>query len=665
MRRIGVFVCRCGLNIAGTVDVESVAERMTRVPGVVHSEAYTYMCSDPGQNLIRKAIEKKALDGVVVGACSPAMHEPTFRKAAESAGLNPYMVQMANIREHCSWVHDQGDVATAKAEQLVRAAVEKVRRDHPHHPGEIPVEKKALVIGGGIAGMQAALDIAEAGHPVILVEKGASIGGRMAQLSETFPTLDCASCILTPRMAEVARHPLIELRTHSEVTAVSGFVGNFTVEITRKPTYVDWEKCIGCMDCQERCPSSVPSVFERWMGERKAIGADFPQAVPNRPTIIREHCLHFQKDRCGLCERICPVGAIDFEQEETITEEQVGAIVVATGYDILRTQSFPEYGYGRYPDVIDSMAFERLNSSSGPTGGVIRRPSDGEIPREVVFIQCVGSRDPDRARAYCSKICCMYTAKHAMLYHHKVPDGQAYIFYMDIRAGGKGYEEFVQRTVEEERALYLRGRVSRVYEEDGKLVVRGVDTLSGDNVEITADLVVLATAVVPQEDSAGLAQILKVPADGDGFFSEAHPKLRPVETVSQGIYLAGAVAGPRDIPDSVASASATAAKVVALFSSDSLQTDPLIAEVDQDRCSGCLWCVSVCPFDAIEEELIEDRSAGRETVRRVVRVNTGLCQGCGACAVACRDGAMNVKGFTNQQILAEVEALCLNSGSPE
>ena len=665
MRRIGVFVCSCGLNIAGRVDVKKVTEMASGIPGVVHSENYKYMCSEPGQKLIADAIRDKRLDGVVVAACSPAMHEPTFRGAAKLAGLNPYLVQMANIREHCSWVHRDEGQATAKAEAIVRAAVEKVRRDEPLEPHRIPLTKKALVIGGGIAGMQAALDIADAGHPVILVEKDSTIGGRMAQLSETFPTLDCASCILTPKMAEVARHPRIQLVMNSQVTRIDGYVGNFTAQITQKPTYVDWDKCIGCMDCQQRCPSRLPSDFERGMGQRKAIGVDFPQAVPNRPVIKAEHCLYLQKGRCGVCQKICPVDAVDFEQQEEIWEEEVGAIIAAVGFDVLRTDSFSEYGYGQYADVIDSLAYERLNSSSGPTEGVIRRPSDGEIPKEVVFIQCVGSRDPDKGKAYCSKICCMYTAKHATLYRHKVPDGQAYIFYMDVRAGGKGYEEFVQRAVEQDGALYLRGRVSRVYEEDGKLVVKGVDTLSGENVEIAADLVVLASAVVPREGSGPLAQVLKVSADQDGFYTEAHPKLRPVETVTAGVYLAGAVAGPRDIPEAVANASGAAAKVIGLFSAEELETEPLIAAVDEGKCSGCLWCVPVCPFEAIEEKLITERVGPKEITRPVATVNAGLCQGCGACTVACRDGAMNLKGFTNEQILAEVEALCLMTGSPE
>jgi len=659
LRRIGVFVCWCGLNIAGTVDVKRVAEAAAGIPGVVHSEDYKYMCSDPGQNLIKKAIGEKKLDGVVVAACSPSMHEATFRQAAEAAGLNPYQVQIANIREQCSWVHEDKEEATAKAIEIVRAMVEKVRRDVPLEALKIPVTKKALVIGGGIAGMQAALDIAEAGYPVVLVEREPNIGGRMAQLSETFPTLDCASCILTPKTAEVGRHPLIKLLAYSEVKEIAGYIGNFTVKIARKPAFVDWDKCIGCMLCQEKCPKKIPSDFERGMGVQKAIGVNFPQAVPYRPVIHKDHCIYFEKGRCRVCEKVCPVEAVNFQQEETIVEEQVGAIVVATGFDLMPRECFAEYGYGKYPDVIDGLAFERLNSSSGPTEGMILRPSDGKIPKEVVFIQCAGSRDPDKGKPYCSKICCMYTAKHAMLYRHKVPDGQAYIFYMDIRAGGKGYEEFVQRGIEQDGTLYLRGRVSKVYQEGDKVVVKGVDTLSGENVEIAADLVVLATAAIPRAGAKELAQVLKVGTDEHGFYNEAHPKLRPVETMTRGIYLAGSVQAPKDIPESVAQASGTASKVIALFSKEEMESEPLVSVVDEAKCSGCLWCVPVCPYQAILAKTREERVGPKTIQRQVASVNPGLCQGCGACTVACRDGAMNLKGFTNEQILAEVEALCL------
>jgi len=646
-----VFVCHCGLNIAATVDVEQVAVRAGSIPGVVHAETYKYFCSQPGQEKIAEAIRSSRLDGVVVAACSPSMHETTFREAAAVAGLNPYLVQIANIREQCSWVHSDREIATIKAASLVSAMVAKVRRDQPLEPIRLPVNPRALVIGGGIAGMQAAWDLAEAGHPVMVVEREPNLGGRMAQLSETFPTLDCASCILTPRTAEVARHPLIELLTWSEVREVSGYVGNFSVKILRRPAFVDWDRCIGCMLCQEKCPAQVPLAFEQGMGTGKAIGVSFPQAVPNRPVLRSEHCRRFSGGKCRVCARVCPVGAVDFEQKESWREEKVGAIVVATGFDVMPAGRFGEYGYGEYPDVIDSLAFERLNSSSGPTGGVIRRPSDGKIPREVVFIQCAGSRDPDRGKPYCSKICCMYTAKHAFLYRQKVPDGQAYVFYMDIRAGGKGYEEFVRRTVDQAGAMYLRGRVARVYPEDGHLLVKGVDTLSGTAVDVAADLVVLATAVLPREDSRDLARILKVSVDEHGFYSEAHPKLRPVETMTRGIFLAGAAQAPRDISETVAQASAAASKALALLTRGELAADPLVALVDEALCSGCLTCRHLCPYQAIE--------ARELAARKVASVNPGLCQGCGACAAICRSGAMGLRGFSDKQVLAEVGAICL------
>jgi len=659
LKRIGVFVCWCGLNIAGTVDVKRVAQEMAAYPGVVHAEDYKYMCSDPGQALIKEAIKKKRLDGVVVAACSPNMHEATFRACGEAAGLNPYQVEIANIREQNSWVHQDKEAATLKALDLVKAMVEKTKLDAPLHPSQIPVTRRALVIGGGISGMTAALEIANAGIPVVLVEKKPHIGGQMALLSETFPTLDCSSCILTPKMAEVGRHKGITLLTHSEVAEVSGYVGNFKVKVRRRPTYVDWTKCVGCMECQEKCPKRFPSDFERGLGLRKAIGVAFPQAVPYRPVIEASQCTYFKTGKCRVCEKVCPVNAVDFRQQERIEEVEVGAIVVASGFELADMAQMGEYGYGEYPDVIDGLGFERLNSSSGPTNGRIVRPSDGKTPKEVVFIQCVGSRDEEKGRPYCSKICCMYTAKHAKLYKHKVPDGKAYVFYMDIRAGGKGYEEFVQQAIEQEEVLYLRGRVSRIYPEDGKIMVNGTDTLSGRNVSIAADMVVLATAVVPRKDSKDLARLLKLGTDAYGFFNEAHPKLRPVESLTRGVFLAGCAQAPRDIPETVAQAGGAAAKVITMLSAEHLTSDPTVARVNQAICSGCLWCANVCPYEAITPVSVEERVGPNRRVRQVASVNVGLCQGCGACTVACRDGAMNLDGFTTEQILAEVESLCL------
>ncbi len=425
---------------------------------------------------------------------------------------------------------------------------------------------RAIIVGAGIAGMQAALDIANAGYDVVLVDRLPSIGGRMHQLSDTFPTLDCAQCILTPRTVEVGHHEHIHLHTYSEVEAVEGEVGDFRVRIRRHAAYVDWEKCTGCGLCQEKCPRKVISDFERGMGTRKAIYTLSPQAVPNKPVIDREHCIFFQRGKCRACERFCPVGAITFDQEDEVIEERVGAIILATGYDLYGLENMPEYGGGRVPDVIDALAFERLLSSSGPTTGQVRRPSDGKVPREVVLIQCAGSRDPEKHMPYCSKVCCMYTAKQAILYRHRVHDGQAYVFYIDIRAAGKRYDEFTQRAMEDEHVLYLRGKVSRVFRQDGKVMVWGADTLSGQQVQVAADLVVVAPALLPPPTTRHLAEMLGLPTDEHGWLLSRDPNMRPVETLRPGVFLAGACTGPMDIPETVAHASGAAAQVLKLFS---------------------------------------------------------------------------------------------------
>jgi heterodisulfide reductase subunit A len=657
MARIGVFVCHCGENISSTVDCAKVAEIASNYPGVVYSIDYKYMCSDPGQNLIKEAIQKHKLTGVVVAACSPRMHEPTFRKATAEAGLNPYLCEMANLREHCSWVHYREDTTTEKAAELVRVLVEKVKHNEELYPIKVPITKTALVIGGGIGGIQAALDIANSGHKVIMVEKNPSIGGKMAQLSETFPTLDCSQCILTPRMVEVAQHPNITLYTYAEIESVDGFIGNFKVTIRQKAKSVDHKACTGCGLCIEKCPiKKIPDEFNAGLGNRAAIYVPFPQAVPNKPVIDRNNCTYFLKGKCGLCKKVCPADAIHYEQEDELIKVDVGAIVAATGFDIKHSDFFPEYGYGKYPDVIDGLQFERLASASGPTLGVLKRPSDGKEPESIVFIACAGSRDPAKGIPYCSKICCMYTAKHAMLFKHKNHHGKATVFYMDIRAGGKMYDEFVRRAIEEDDVNYIRGRVSRIYEKNGKLIVCGVDTLLNSRpVEIEADMVVLATAAIANSDSEELAQKLHISYDPYHFFSEAHPKLRPVETNTAGIMLAGACQAPKDIPDTVSQASGTAAKVVALFSQDELTREPLIAYVNNNTCVGCFLCQSVCPYLAIEKEEIRRRDG--TLVKTVAKINPGLCQGCGTCVAFCRSKSIDIHGYTNRQIYAEVSAL--------
>lgn len=665
MARIGVFVCWCGENIARTVDVDKVTEAVAQFPGVRCAVNYKYMCSDPGQTMVRDRIVQDRLDGIVVASCSPHMHLKTFRAAAQSAGLNPYLVEMANIREHCSWVHHDKDKATEKAIGLIRLSVAKVMRNRPLDAIRVPLTKRAMVIGAGVAGIQAALDIANAGFEVVLVEREPSVGGKMAGLSETFPTLDCSQCILTPRMVEVGQHPNITLHTYSEIESVEGFVGNFKVNVLKKARYIDMAKCTGCGDCWTKCPSKKnPSEFDYGLSNRTAIYIPFPQAVPARPVIDKEACLKLTTGKCGVCQKRCQAGAINFEDEDRIVAEEVGSIIVATGYQLYSIgldqpeeylEGYGEYGYGKYPDVINSLQFERLVSASGPTGGELKRPSDGATPKKVVFISCVGSRDNAKGLSYCSKICCMYTAKHTMLYKHKVHEGEAHVFYMDIRAGGKNYDEFVRRAIEQDGALYHRGRVSKITQEDGKLIVRGADTLSGKPVTIEADLVVLAAAMRPAKGVLELAQKLKVGYDAFGFLSESHPKLRPVETNTAGVFVCGACQAPKDIPEAVAQASAAASKTLIMFGQKELTREPEVASVNEVTCAACGACIRTCPYRAIDREEIRDRRGN--FVKFTARVNPGLCMGCGTCVAVCPSKSVDLEGFSEQQIYEQVKNL--------
>jgi heterodisulfide reductase subunit A len=660
--RIGLFVCHCGENIARTVDVAAVVEFGGRIPPVAFAAHYPYLCSAPGQKLVVEAVREHDLTGVVVAACSPHLHEPTFRRAASQAGLNPFLCEMANIREQCSWVHRDRGEATAKACDIVALAVARLERARPLDPLEVPVAKRVLVVGGGVAGIRTALDVANAGHEVVLVEREPSIGGTMAKLSETFPTLDCSQCILTPLMVEVARHPSIELLTYAEIEEVSGFVGSFRARIVRKPRYVREGVCTSCAACALACPEAVPNEFDHGLATRKAIYIPFPQAVPSTYTLDANACLNTPLDAgggfrfltCSRCEEACLPKAIDFDSRPEVVEREVGAVVLATGFGLSASRQAEACGYGRLEDVMDGLEFERLLSATGPTGGEIRRPSDGKVPETVVFIQCVGSRDPRHGVPYCSRICCMVTAKHVLLYRHKVPEGRAYVFYMDVRAAGKGYEEFVQRVAEEEQALYIRGRVSDVVPENGSLLVHGSDTLSGQPVRIRADLVVLAMAAVPSS-GAGVAATLRVSADANGFFQEAHPKLRPVETLTAGVFIAGAAHGPKDIPDTVAQASAAASKCLELLNRPTLLRDPAVSRIDERLCVGCFACLAACGYGAIGSHELRDRE--ERVVRTVARVNPVVCEGCGVCTVVCRSGAADLLGTSEEQLFAQLGAL--------
>ena len=665
MQRIGVFVCHCGTNIAGTVDVGTVAQTLGKEPGVVVATDYQYMCSEAGQNLIKDAVKEHNLTNVVICSCSPRMHEATFRKAAASVGLNPYMVEVANIREQCSWIHKDKEEATRKAIVLGRTAIAKVRLNAPLTAGETPVTKRALVIGGGIAGIQSALDIADAGFEVDIVEKQPTIGGKMTQIDKTFPTLDCAACILTPKMVDCAQNEKIRIYSYSEVDEVSGFVGNFTVKIRRKARYVDETKCTGCGICTEKCPQrKVPNEFNLGMNNRSAVYIPFAQAVPKVAVIDADHCMMLKSGKCGVCSKVCGAGAIDYKQKDEIVENQYGAIVVATGYNPIRLDQYDEFAYAQSKDVVTSLEFERLTNAAGPTNGTLLRPSDGRHPKTIVFVQCVGSRESPPCskggKEYCSKICCMYTAKHAMLTREKYPDTDVYVFYIDVRTPGKNFDEFYRRAVEQYGVHYIRGRVGKVSPmPDGTLEVQGSDLIENRQLRISADLVVLAAAIEPDKSARPLATMLTASMDTNDFFTEAHPKLRPVESPTAGVFLSGACQGPKDIPETVAQAGAAASKVIGLLSKDKLSGNPCIAHPDELMCNGCSSCEKVCPYGAITYTDKEFRGPNRTTlIRRVASVNEAVCQGCGACTVACPSGAMDLRGFSNSQIMAEVDAIC-------
>ena len=663
--RVGVYICHCGINIAATVDVEAVTAFAQTLPNVVVARDYTYMCSDPGQELIKSDIEEYGLTHVVVAACSPRMHEPTFRGVVEQAGINPYCFEMANIREQCSWVHGERVRATEKAKQLVASAVAKASLLRPLEEREVGVIPAALVIGGGIAGIEAALDIANAGFKVYLVEKEPTIGGRMAQLNRTFPTLESCLELLVPRMREVVEHPSIELLTSSQVVDIGGYIGNFQVKVRRRPRYVDGDKCTACGECAEACVlnGEIGNDFELGLGKRAAIYMPFAKAVPSVYAVDSERCLFVRGGGCGespACVDACPEGAIDFEQQEEIIEFEVGSVVVAIGYDQFDARIKPELGYGQYPNVITGLEFERLSSASGPTGGVISlngreprpepfdyaqdRPVEG--PKEVVFIQCVGSRDQSVGNEYCSRVCCMYTAKQAHLVKERIPEAEVTVFYTDVRAFGKGFEEFYDR-VRGEGVRYRHGSPSEIYKRGDKVVVRVEDTLLGEPLEMEADLVVLATGVVPRRGAQGIAELLKLPRSPDGFFAEAHPKMRPVDTVNDGIYLAGCCQGPKDIPDTIAQAKAAASSAMIPLSRGKVKVESVTGVVELETCAGCGICESLCTYGAL----------ARDDRRGIMAVNEVLCKGCGACAAACPSGTMILSHFTHEQIMAQIEAM--------
>ena len=649
--RIGVYICHCGSNIADTVDVAAVTEFAQGLDSVVIARDYKFMCSQPGQELIKNDIKELGLNRVVVASCSPTMHEPTFRRACQEAGVNPYLFEMANIREHCSWVTEDKRLATEKAKALVSAAVRRVYYHQPLEMREVPINPNTLIVGGGIAGIQAALKIADSRHMVYLVERSPSIGGHMAQLDKTFPTLDCSACILTPKMTQVGSHPYIELLTYSEVEEVSGYIGNFKVKVRKKPKYVDEDKCTGCGLCQTKCPFKVDSEFEAGIGKRKAIYTPFPQAVPNVPVIDTEHCVYFLKGTCRACEKLCEAKAINFEQKEEIVELEVGSIILTTGFSVFDPTPIYQYGYKRLDNVITSLEFERMVNSSGPTGGNIVL-KDGSPPQSIAIIHCVGSRD-EKYHEYCSRVCCMYSMKFAHLIKEHT-EAKVYEFYIDIRSFGKGFEEFYNRVLNE-GTIFIRGRPAEITniaekpEEEGKLIVQFEDTLIGLQRRLPVDMVILSVALEAQPDAEAVARLFNISRSADGFFLEKHPKLDPVATTTDGVFVAGCAQGPKDIPDTVAQASAAAAEVLAMISRGKVEIEAATAVIDERICSGCQACKLVCPYNAISFDEREE----------VCRVNEALCKGCGSCVGGCPSDAISLNHFTNEQILAEMEGMLI------
>ncbi len=650
--RVGVYVCHCGSNIAGTVDVEEVARWAgENIKDVVVAKDYKFMCSSLGQAMIEEDIKKEKLTRVVVGACSPHLHEKTFRTACKNAGLNPYLFDMTNLREHVSWVCNDKEAGTAKAKALIAGSAERVKFQQPLEPSYVDVHPATLIVGGGITGLQAALELADAGHPVYLVERSPSVGGHMAQFDKTFPTLDCSACILTPKMSEAGQHENITLLTYSELEEVSGSVGKFKVKIRKKARYVVEKDCTGCGICTEKCPRKVVDEdFEAGLGYRKAIYSPFPQAVPRIPVIDVENCTYFQRGKCKVCSKVCPTNAIDYEQQDEIIEVEVGNIILATGWKLFDTKKVPQYGYGRLANVYTNMEFERLCNAAGPTGGKIVLRDGKTEPKSVAIIHCVGSRDVNH-NAHCSAVCCMAALKFGHLILEKT-DAEVYSFYIDMRTNQKAYEEFYQRLLEE-GMHFVRGKVAEVTDaarnpdEQGKLIVQAEDTLLGKQRRVPVDMVVLMGAIEPQEDAKDLGLKCGISCSMAGWYTERHPKLDPVATMTDGVFVAGTCQGAKDIPACVAQGAAAAARVQGMITKGKVMIEPIVASINEDACSGCRICNNLCPYNAIEYD----------AEKEVSRVISSMCKGCGTCVAACPAGVITGAHFNNQQIFSQIEGV--------
>ncbi|MFX0022267.1 MAG: hydrogenase iron-sulfur subunit [Candidatus Hermodarchaeota archaeon] len=645
--KIGLFVCDCGKNISGVIDNEFLIKHFEKNRDL-HVFRDQYLCSELGLNKIIEEIQEKRVDRIVIAACSFKLHGLLFRKTIEKAGINRFLISFANIREQNSWVHyDEPEKATKKAIDQINMAIEQVKLLEPLEIQYSNISPSVLIIGGGIAGIKAALAIADTGNTVYLVEKEPTIGGHMALFDKTFPTLDCSICILGPMMTEVKDHPNIELLTYSTVENVEGYIGNFDVQIKKKPRFIVEEDCVGCFDiCREVCPIDVEDTFF----PRKAIDVPYPQAIPLFPNILEEYCIG-----CKACAQACDRDAIDFNQEPELVKIKVGSIIAATGFKPFDPSILGEYGYKKYPDVITTMQMERLFNSDGPTHGRVVRPSNGQPPKKVSFALCVGSRNKKIHHEYCSQVCCNVAIKQAVLLKKEYPDININVYYTDIRAVGKNCEEFYNRAMEAFGIRFIKSNISAVLKSDTSdaLIIRGEDIIEDALFENKTDLVILAVGIEPPESTDELSQILNISQDPNGFLLEKHLKVKPSETSVSGIFLAGVIQGPKDIPNSIAQAESAAAKAISLISRGKVELDPHVVYFDKKKCTLCRLCENICMFNALkvdEKELI---------------ITPANCTGCGACAAMCPEDALYIPGFTKDQISSQLKSiLAKKSESP-
>ena len=638
--RIGIFVCECGGNIGDVVDVKTVVDTVKNWPDVATAKYHKYLCSKPAQEMILDAVKKENLDRVVVASCTPRMHLGTFQAVMERSGLNPFMLEFVNIREQDSWVHGPhaSAEATKKAVSLIKGGYERSRELEPLQTISEKGSREILIVGGGISGITAALELGYLGYKVHLVERKPSIGGNMAKLTKVFPTLDCAQCILTPRMAEVGRNPNVTLYTYGEVQEVSGRPGNYDVKVFMKPRGVDLQKCRNCGVCTKVCPVSVSDEFNEGLSQRKAAYMEFPQAVPSAYVIDFKSCT-----KCGKCEKLCPAKAITLEDQGSIIDLHVGSIIMATGYQLYDATKLETFGYGTYKDVITMMDLERFVSATGPTSGYVKR-ADGTDVKKMAIVLCAGSRDKNYI-PYCSRICCMYALKQAFVLKKMLGIDVA-IYYTDIRATGKGYEDLYWRD-QEAGVTFIRGKVAEVYKDNktGKLVAVAEDTISNELTEDQYDMIALATPMVPPEGLKELAEKMKVSIGEDGFITEKHPKLDPVDSLTTGIFACGCALSPKDVRDTVSDGLGASAKAALFLKSDYVTTSPEKAYVITDLCNGCSACVPICPTNAIT---MQEGKA---------KIDPFQCTGCGACIPVCPQEAIDFKNATTKQVIASLRGV--------